>query len=123
MEKMNEDQGKVKNVENVKEYSLREQVQHPCRGDSKHKYNQDEFPICEEDDYPSLHVIKDTYHQKNDEVKDKITTILPEETQITIHHFSEDELIEHPISCDCLVPQNVNDASDQIECFEDAIIE
>ena len=60
---------------------------------------------------------------KNDDVKYDLTTNISDEKLITIDHNLEYELIEHPISFDFLVSKNVNVDNDQIECFEDTIIE
>ena len=69
MEKTNEDYGIMKTIEVVKEDYLMEQVQHPFTKDYEHENNEVEFPLCEENNYPSLCVIGDTDHLENENVK------------------------------------------------------
>ena len=45
-----------------------------------------------------------------------------QEKQEYLYHMSRDELIEHSISSEFLIPHNVNTQSDQIEYLEDVII-
>lgn len=52
-----------------------------------------------------------------------LTNLLYEESQVTVDHFLEDDIIEHPISFDFLVSQNVNSKSDQVKFLEDVISE
>lgn len=46
-----------------------------------------------------------------------------EETKVIIDHILEVKLIEHPISSDFSVSYNVTSESDQVEFFQDVVIE
>lgn len=79
--------------------------------------------LYEEDDYPALCVIEDTDHLKNEDVKDELTNVLFEESQMTSNHISGDELIEKIISSKFMFDQNVQSDDDQEDFLEDVIIE
>ena len=49
---------------------------------------------------------------KNDEVKDELTTMLCDESQVIVDHLSKDEIIENYISSHHLIVQNRNVESD-----------
>ena len=78
----------MQSVEDIKEYPLMEQVQHPCGKDCKIEDNEIEFPLYEEDDYPSLCVVEDTDFLKDEDIDDELTTILSLEIQVTIDYIS-----------------------------------
>ena len=60
MEKNNEDQGNMQNLEDVKEDTLMEQVQQPFTIDCEVEDQEVDFLLCEEEYYPSFFVIEDT---------------------------------------------------------------
>ena len=88
MEKTNDDEGKMQCLEDIKEDPLVEYVQHPCTKDCELEDNEVDFPLCEQDDYASLCVIRDTNHLKDEDIHDDLMTILCQETQVTINHIS-----------------------------------
>ena len=49
-----------------------EQVKPPYIEDCEHKDHEVEFPLCEEDDFTSLCIIKDSDHLENEDVEDKL---------------------------------------------------
>ena len=87
MEQTNEEQGKVKSFQDVNNESLMEQVQPPFMGDCDHEDKEFEFPLFEQDDYPSLCIIKDPNHLENEDIEDVLTDILLEESQVTVDHI------------------------------------
>ena len=54
-----------------------------------------EFPLCEEDDYPSLCVEDYIDQLNNDNVKDEFTSAFSNDPQMTFDHLSEDEIFEN----------------------------
>lgn len=86
----------MKNIEDVKEYPLMEQVKHVCIED--HEEKEVEFRLYDKYDYPSLCVIRDTSHLENKNIRGKLTNILCEEEKVNIDHNSKDEIIKHHIS-------------------------
>ena len=60
---------------------------------------------------------------KNKNIQVKLTDMIYQETKGSLDHSFGDGIIEHSTSSDCLVSHNVNAQNDQIECFEDDIID
>ena len=60
---------------------------------------------------------------KKENVDVELTNMIHQETQESLVHIYRYELIEHSISSDFFVSKNVNVENDQIEHFEDVIID
>ena len=103
MEQTNEDQGEMKSFKNVKEDSLIEQVQPHFKEYSNLKNKEVEFPLCEEQDYPSPCVVGDIEKLENEDAKDEINGALFEDSQVTSNHLLEDEIVEKNNSSDLII--------------------
>ena len=110
-------------MEDIKEDALMEQVQPPCMEYCELEDKEVYFPLCEEDDYPSLCIIRNIDDLKNDEGKDELITMLCDESWVVGDHLSKHDIIENYISSHHLITRNRNVGSDQDGGFGYVVIE
>jgi hypothetical protein len=68
MEKISEDIHKVKRVEDINEDTIMKQIKPFFIANCVLKYEEDDFPLCEEDDYPYSYVGQAIEHLKNEDI-------------------------------------------------------
>ena len=92
-------------VKNTKDDSFTEQMQPPSMEVFEHEDHGVEFPICEEDDYPSL-CGENIDHLQKENVKGNLFDILYDEPQEIADNLSENKIIEKFLFPDHLIAQN-----------------